>query len=340
MDNSDKTNEVIENTLLITLNPARKGLYLINSDESQTFTLDMLEFSLFERVIASDNDDKVIIYLYQSYLRVLQATKSNGTNEVLDKIKELIFRNISTILKQPELIPLQDLSKQFLDIFNDTDIESNERTEFLSISIKTALQDCDDEDMKKNIYEIFFKSFDLILKMIRQASMITFEKWILGYLMAFVSDKNNSEAANILVDYIKLPPSIDGIKYSETLLGQLLCLSITPKNNNGPYEYYDNLNSTNLQALNNLSSSLWNNLNYLHESIYALVKCILVIGGETRDKILNWLGNAITKNQKRGQIWNQHSSTVFGSFTTAPDSFMVYRTFKIRIKTYDSKNFI
>jgi ubiquitin conjugation factor E4 A len=200
------------------------------------------------------------------------------------------------------------------------------------------MQDCD-EDMRRNVYEIFFKSFDIVLKMIRQASMITLEKWILGYLMAFVSDKNNIEAANIFLEYITLPENTEGIKYSETLLGQLLCLSITPKHNNGPYEFFDQLNSTNLQALNNLSSSLWNNLNYLHESIYALIKCILVIGGETRDKILNWLGNAITKNQKRGQIWNQHSSMVLGNFTTAPDSFMVSQWVKlIRIKIMFSNN--
>jgi len=321
--NSHKINEVVESTLLITLNPAKKELFLINNDESKLFTLDMLEFSLFERIIQYDTDDKVIIYLYQSYIRVLEETRSNGTNEILDKIKELLFRNISTILKQPELVPSQDLSKQFLDIFNDdTESYNNERNNFLSSSIKCALNDCD-EDMRKNVLEVFYKSFDIILKMIRQASMITLEKWILGYLMAFVSDKNNSDAANILLDYIALPENSDGIKYSETLLGQLLCLSITPKNNNGPYEYYDNLNSTNLQALNNLSSSLWNSLNYLHESIYSLIKCILVIGGETRDKILNWLGNAITANLKRGQIWNQHSSMVLGNFTTSPDSFMV-----------------
>ena len=299
--NSHKINEVVESTLLITLNPAKKELFLINNDESKLFTLDMLEFSLFERIIQYDTDDKVIIYLYQSYIRVLEETKSSGTNEILDKIMELLFRNISTILKQTELVPSQNLSKQFLDIFNDTENYNTER---------------------KNVLEVFYKSFDIILRMIRQASMITLEKWILGYLMAFVSDKNNSEAANILLDYIALPENSDGIKYSETLLGQLLCLSITPKNNNGPYEYYDNLNSTNLQALNNLSSSLWNSLNYLHESIYSLIKCILVIGGETRDKILNWLGNAITANLKRGQIWNQHSSMVLGNFTTSPDSFM------------------
>lgn len=124
------------------------------------------------------------------------------------------------------------------------------------------------------------------------------------------------------------------------ILGQLLSLSITPKNNNGPYEYYDNLNETNLVALNNLSSSLWNYLKHLHESIYMLVKSILVIGGASRDKILKWLGNAISSNQKRGQIWNQHSSMILGNFTTAPDSFMVSILFWPKERLHVLKNFV
>lgn len=108
-----------------------------------------------------------------------------------------------------------------------------------------------------------------------------------------------------------------------SLLGQLMCLSITPKNNQGPFEYYDNLHSTNLTSLNNLSSSLWSYIKMLHDRLHVFIKGFLVIGGETRDKILCWLGNAITSNVKRGQIWNTHASMVLGNFTTAPDSFMV-----------------
>lgn len=78
-----------------------------------------------------------------------------------------------------------------------------------------------------------------------------------------------------------------------------------------------------MTALNNLSSSLWNYVSMLHESLHHFVKGFLVIGGETRDKILRWIGNAITTNVKRGQIWNSHQSMVLGNFTTAPDSFMI-----------------
>lgn len=100
-------------------------------------------------------------------------------------------------------------------------------------------------------------------------------------------------------------------------------MSITPKNNQGPYEYYDSLHSTNFSTLNNLSSSLWNYLKMLHDSLQVLIKSLLLIGGDTKDRTLKWISNAITSNQKRGQIWNAHSSMILGNFTTSPDSFMV-----------------
>ena len=68
---------------------------------------------------------------------------------------------------------------------------------------------------------------------------------------------------------------------------------------------------------------MWNYLKMLHDSLHVFLKGFLVIGGETRDRILQWIGNAITSNVKRGQIWNTHQSMILGNFTTAPDSFMV-----------------
>ena len=78
-----------------------------------------------------------------------------------------------------------------------------------------------------------------------------------------------------------------------------------------------------MTALNNLSSSLWDSLKFLHDSLQSLIKSLLIVGAEIKDRTLKWIGNAITSNQKRGQIWNAHSSMILGNFTTAPDSFMV-----------------
>lgn len=342
----EKTNEIIESVLLITLNPENpKKLYLMGDDTgTKLWTLENLEMNLFERLMAMSfeggDESKVLSYLYNSFLRLKKESRRNQS-EVTDVLFSLIFRNISTSFKQPELFPEQNFSKQLLEIFQDSELDDTSlRDEFLSQSIRRAFEEADD-DMTRNIREIIFKCFDECLKSVRQASMITLEKWVLVFLTAFTSDKTNPDMAKLFLDYVALPADCDGIKYADSLLGkvvsgcyskrfltafllgQLFCLSMTPKNNQGPYEFYDNLHSTNLTALNNLSSSLWNYLKMLHDSLHTFLKGFLVIGGETRDKILSWLGNAITTNVKRGQIWNTHASMVMGNFTTAPDSFMV-----------------
>lgn len=96
-----------------------------------------------------------------------------------------------------------------------------------------------------------------------------------------------------------------------------------PSKHQGRYEFYDNLHASNVTALENLSSSLWNSLKIHHDNMHVFIKGFLTIGGVTRDRILYWLGNAITTNIKRGQIWSTHSSMILGNFTTAPDSFMI-----------------
>lgn len=226
-----KVNQMVENTLKMTLNPEKTDLHLVQS-EILYFTIDLLEVNLFERLMAmafeSGDENKVVTYLYDSYQRtqieINQNIKSNDVLEVLKKIQELILRNMSTFLKQPELLASQNMSKQFLDIFKDTDVEDTEvRERFLSSSISAAIKDSDDS-MKSNVREVFHKSLDDCLKVVRQANMITLEKWVVPFLIAFVIDKTNADMANIFLDYIEVREGSDGIKYSDTLLGKIINL--------------------------------------------------------------------------------------------------------------------
>lgn len=226
-----KVDQLIENTLKMTLNPDKTNLHFVQIDiDSKFFTIDLIEFNLFERLMAmafeTGDENKVVTYLYESYHRVQlemkRHAKSNDVLEVLSKIQDLILRNISTFLKEPELLASQSMSQQFLEIFKETDVEDpTVRELFLSSCIAAAIKDSDNS-MKANIKEVFHKCFDECLKVVRQASMITLEKWVITFMMAFVVDKNNSEMAMILLDYIEVPEGSDGIKYADTLLGELL----------------------------------------------------------------------------------------------------------------------
>lgn len=215
-------NTIVENVLLMTLNRENTNgkLYLVNDDTNNIWTMELIEMNFFERIMTmafeGGDDSKVIHYLYNSYVR-LQEEITKSKSDVFAVIDSLIFRNIATALKEPDLFLEQNISSQILDIFKDNEVEnSSTRETFLSNAIAKALEEAD-ESMKKNVSEIFFKCFDECLKAVRQMSMITLDKWILNFLMAFV---RNAAAANLFLDYIKLPNGCEGIKYADSLLGE------------------------------------------------------------------------------------------------------------------------
>lgn len=158
------------------------------------------------------------------------------------------------------------------------------------------------------------------------ATLITLEKWVLYVVKAFVSDKTNPTLAKLLLDYATPKPqiaggAINGVQFSETLLGVLLSLSILPKTQNGRPEYYENVADTQSSTL---TSSLWSYLTLHLDEMHTIFKGFLLIGGEVRNQMLEWIGLCLHTNVGRGQIWSAHNPAgLLGASKVVPDSFMI-----------------
>ena len=124
----DVINDLIETVFKITANKNYNKvnpLVLIEDIKDELWTLEQLEYSLFERLLlenpgdflipqsssAGQNDNadesRVIIYLFESFVRnENEKSKMLSVGSSLDscsKITDIILRNISTILQQPEM---------------------------------------------------------------------------------------------------------------------------------------------------------------------------------------------------------------------------------------------
>uniref|UniRef100_A0A182Y3P4 Ubiquitin conjugation factor E4 A n=1 Tax=Anopheles stephensi TaxID=30069 RepID=A0A182Y3P4_ANOST len=348
-----KTNAHIEKVFLITLNknPQKNKQLVYVEDvaqgvESGLLDLDVLEQALFERLMLFNPSEylipnnittadtpqiaetKVILYLYGCFERNEKPVEPTDS-VALDnqrKMKALILRNVCTSLKQPELYEGQNLSNQVLDIFKQSDTDDyTVAARFISETVNEIFADSETEsDGFVVIRGIFGPIFVVVMKALRAASLITMERWVMPFLQVFPSDKNNPRLALIFLGYTMPPPDADGIKYSDSLLGQLLSLSIMPRNHNGPYEYYENPLTTNRSAVDSLSSNLWNYTKLHLSRMHAFVKSFLVLGGDVRSKMLDWIGRCLHANVPRGQIWNTHHGMgMFGNQTTSPDSFSI-----------------
>lgn len=73
----------------------------------------------------------------------------------------------------------------------------------------------------------------------------------------------------------------------------------------------------------NLTDSLWSYTQSHLDDLHLLFKDFLVIGGEAREKLLNWIGSCLHANAARGQLWNAYTAAPLGQMKTASDAFMI-----------------
>lgn len=343
-----KINALIENVFLITLNKQpqkNKQLVFIEelapqANELQLLNLEILEQALFERLllptpndflipnnIKSDDIDTIcetrtFNYLYGAYARNERNVNEHDTilKDASAVMKALILRNASTAIRQPDIFEGQQFFIQWLDILRSTE-DAEMTASFLSAVVK-AIYSENEATNQQDLEKIFFPMFGEILKKVQIASMDTLELWILPALMLFTSDKQNSQLTELLLNFSTPPTGSDGILYSNTLIGQLLCLSILPKNQNGPYEYYQDF-AKDAQSTS-YTQSLWIGWKMRLDGMHLFFKSFLLMGGTVRAKILEWIGNCLCANEPVGQIWNQHNmASMFGGQKSAPHSFMI-----------------
>lgn len=343
-----KINSLVEHVFKISVNanPSRRVQLVFMEDfaqQSKFWTLDNLATALFDRLmmeqpsdflipndIVDDNtncvvESRVLVYLFQCYVRNDKINTSNDTIKLdaYGKIKETILLNVGTMIKQPYIFSEQSFSSQIIHILSNEDDELV--GEFLSALVREVLND-DDPECHKALKTVFDEVFAEMKRRVQSATLITLEVWIIPALIHFVSDKSNPKLAELLLDNITPPAHEKSCLFSTSLVGQLLRLSILPKNGDlDRHEFYDNPLDAQSQSLNtSIHSALTSHLDLMHR----LFKGFLLIGGTVREKLLQWIGNCLHVNAPRGQIWNpmMMNRSIIDQPYTAPDSFMTNLT--------------
>lgn len=346
---NEQLNQFIENIFLFTINkniPSKSNsqqfVYMeefATLAEGNLFNLELLEQALFERLLLPNPKDyilpeganlesetsyvaetQVIVYLCKAFIKLeqIRISKIDKTSlfltKAFDNIKNLILRNSSTSMNQPSLYEGQNLHAQWLSLLQDeNDMEFKQ--EFL---VGTAKEMHTDDELASMgcLKAIFYPMFNEIQKTLNKTNIVLLPKWIIPVLTYFVRNKTVPQLGEILIDYSTPNPDTNGRAYMETLVGQLLTMSMLPKNDNGPYDFFDNLseNSTNIDHLNSCLTNHQNN-------IFNIFKMLLVQGTQVKSKTLTWIANCLHANAQRSQIWTMHNMAPMLN-SGASDSFM------------------
>ncbi|KAH8409884.1 hypothetical protein KR009_000296 [Drosophila setifemur] len=326
--------QLVEEVFLFTLDKAgAAGKQLLclsdvvvdTSDEA--LSEDLVAHALFERLILTDTaqyassataeavETRSICYLHGAFGRCerIQAEGKTDCSRVLG----LILNNASTCMRQPDLFAPQTFSAQWMELFEQADEHDTITQEFLVRVTCKVLEEDDPIEALGAFKAIFYPMLTELLKLIAKENLITLKKsvfWILGFL---VRDKRAAVLGEVLIDYTTPNPKAKGGDYMDTLLGSLLCISILPKIQTAKYEFFQEL------SLNQTDPALWALLSHHQQSIFLLVKQLLILSPETKKKTLQWLANCLDANVTRGHLWSSLNVNLEQTVhSSASDAFM------------------
>uniref|UniRef100_T1PH45 Ubiquitin conjugation factor E4 A n=1 Tax=Musca domestica TaxID=7370 RepID=T1PH45_MUSDO len=170
--------------------------------------------------------------------------------------------------------------------------------------------------LKANFYPLLSK----IQTNISQSNLLTVRSDVFWLLSFFVRDKRIPQMGEVLIDFTIPNPNTTGGAYMDTLFGSLFSLSIMPKNQNGPYEYFNDISLESKSS----DSALWQILFRHQNDTFSLIKQLLVQSATTKQKMLQWIAKCLHANVSRGHLWNNLNAGIENFVhQNASDAFML-----------------
>ncbi|KAI8436814.1 hypothetical protein MSG28_010273 [Choristoneura fumiferana] len=290
-------NNIVENVFYFTINAnAFEGhrssdgqlVYLEELAEAMKprihIDLEALEQALFERLLLPDVELNVIpktnkilkehvvqkqvfSYLFSSIqnLQNYEHQSSIVVKNGVHKMRELIFRNAVTALKQPALFEGQDFASQLVELLKNVDPQSEEGVQ---------------EQLRDTMIPVLLK----IHTDINKSNLINLPIYILPSIHIFAS---NPSLAQILMETCEPKNETNGRFYQDSVLGALLSLSVLSRTNASLHEFFDN--PMDQAAVSMMETSLHNASSHLTNNLHKIFLTLLKGGPQMRNRILTWI---------------------------------------------------
>ncbi|CAG4971899.1 unnamed protein product [Colias eurytheme] len=296
--------------------------------------LEALEQALFERLLLQDVCENVIPktckafkehvvqkqvfpYLFssmqnlQTYDYVNDITVRNG----IKKMRELIFRNAVTALKQPALFEDQDFASQLIELLQHVDPQSH--TFFIDL-VKAFMAEAD-ADSQNQLRDTMIPVLKKIHTDVNKSNLINLSIYILPSIHIFAS---SPYLAPILMEACEPKNEMIGRHYQDSVLGALLSLSVLPRTATSLHEYFDN--PTDQSSISMVESSIWNASSHLINNMHKVFLTLLKGGPQIKNRLLTWIGKCLKANVARGKLWNVQAGDISAaSLQCVSDGFML-----------------
>ncbi|XP_028930766.1 ubiquitin conjugation factor E4 A [Ornithorhynchus anatinus] len=250
-------------------------------------------------------------YLYACFQRAKEEITKVPENLLpfAVRCRNLTVSNTRTVLLTPEIYVNQNVSEQLVDLMLEAirGAHLDDVTEFLEevIGALTADQEV------RTFPEVMIPVFDVVSGRVKDLSLC--QTLLYTYLDVLLYFTRQKDIAKVFVDYIQPKDPSNGQLYQKTLLGTVLsisCLLKTPGVVEN-HDYFLNPSRSSPQEIKVQEANIHQFMAQFHEKLYQMLKNLLQLSPETKDRILSWLGNCLHANAGRTKIWANQMPEIF-----------------------------
>ncbi|CAG0890537.1 unnamed protein product [Cyprideis torosa] len=260
----------------------------------------------------------VVPYLFGCYVRLQNERRKGlptGVDDVIGQLEQLIFRNLSTSLQQPELFMCNNQSETLPEQFKRKIVEehSSDFDDWFRF-VEGLIAFMKDEEAVirnalKKVLELTKQS--LLSSAASRTLIVPSEVWSVAKFFA-----RSPQLGLILIEHATPAPldsartsgatgggnRPEGLRYQDTLIGALLSVSaLPPLSDIGPFWFFNEPSNTPNSVLQPTEARIHACLSALHVQIHELFYALLKLGPAVKNKVLHWFASCLEANANRRQ---------------------------------------
>ncbi|CAL1542242.1 unnamed protein product [Lymnaea stagnalis] len=259
----------------------------------------------------SIENSEVLTYLYCSYRRFLiqnekyQDTKSERILSFLKECKEVILLNARMCLQQVELYQYQDFVSQFIYLCLEEDLPTQDINNYPCQFLREVSEAIESNSDQGSLIQSFQPILHEIKLRLNSETMSIVDKDANRYVKVLHFFTGTSALARTFLSLNTPEPSqnFHGRIYEMTPIGAALSLSVLPRGENGPFQFFSKPSTQSKKEVDMVEQSVWRSTEQLVSGIHKIFVDLMKVTPDMRHYTLRWLGLCIQGNAGRAKLW-------------------------------------
>ncbi|BFZ02587.1 hypothetical protein BsWGS_05626 [Bradybaena similaris] len=254
-------------------------------------------------------NSEVLSYLYCAYRRYQmeldQGAQTEGISSFLQECKDVILLNARMCLQQPELYQYQDFVSQFIYLCLEEDLPTQDPKNYPCHFLREVSEAIESNSDQGSLIQSFQPILQEVRLRLTAENMSIVHKDAIKYVKVLHFFTGTAALARTFLSLNTPEPShnFHGRIYEMTPIGAALSLSVLPRAESGPFQFFSKPSTQSKKEVDMVEASVWGATDNLIGGIHKIFVDLMKVTPDMKHYTLRWLGLCIQGNTGRAKLW-------------------------------------